>query len=156
MYIEDIALVYEEEGLKFSVDEAAQRIHFRMNTGVSQEVAFQARIVNPTTVMFVTSLPMNIPQADRDEVVRYLNRVNWALLLGNFEMAPDGELCYRVAGCHEENEALSDEVICRMSYVGFNMFDKYVPGVFSIVYGRKTAAQAYREIEQAEQAAQRG
>lgn len=155
MYIEDIAQVYEEEELNFATDEEEQRIRFKMNTKVSPDVSFTARIVNETTALFTTILPMNIPEAKRDAVALYLNRANWGLLLGNFEMDPnDGELCYRVAGCFEENEPLADEIVRRMTYVGFNMFDKYVPGVFAIVYGNKGPVKAYEEIEAAEREAQ--
>ena len=59
-----------------------------------------------------------------------------------------------MAGCFEENEPLADEIVRRMTYVGFNMFDKYVPGVFAIVYGNKGPVEAYEEIEAAEREAQ--
>ena len=58
MYIEDIAQAYEELGLHFAVDEQEQRIRFKMNTRVSPDVAFIARIVNPTTATFPPILPM--------------------------------------------------------------------------------------------------
>ncbi len=152
MYIEDIAEVYEDEELHFDTDDEEQRIRFKMNTKVSPDVGFTARIVNEATALFTTILPMNIPENKRDAVALYLNYANWGLLLGNFEMNPKtGELCYRVTGCFDDGDELTDEQIRRMTYVGFNMFDKYVPGVFAVVYGDRAPADAYAAIEAQEQ-----
>ena len=65
----------------------------------------------------------------------------------------DGKLCYRVTGCFEENDLLSDDLLRRLTYTGFNMFDKFVPGVFAIVYGNQTPAAAYESIRAAGRAA---
>ncbi len=150
MYIEDIASVYEEEELHFSTDEEHQRIDFKMNTRVSQDVPFRVRIANERTVIFETRLPMNIPEQYRETVSSYLTRANFGLWVGSFQMDfKDGELLYEAAGCHEDGEALPDDVIRRLTYVGFNMFDDYIPGVFAIVYGGRDAATAYQEVEKA-------
>lgn len=90
MYIEDIAQAYEEQGLHFAVDEQEQRIRFKMNTRVSPDVAFIARIVNPTTATFTTILPMNIPQEKRDAVAVFLNRANWGAAARQFRDEPHG------------------------------------------------------------------
>lgn len=155
MYVEDITEVYDDEHLKYNVEEENQSVFFKMDTKVSPDVLFRARIVNPTSMLFSTLLPVRIPEKKRADVAQYLNSANCGLLLGNFEMNPaNGQLSYRVTGCFEDGEVLADTVIRRMTYIGFNMFDKFVPGVFAIVYGGKTAAEAYAEIKAAEQAAQ--
>jgi len=147
MYIEDIAALYEEEELKFHIDEEEQRIDFKMRTVASPDVQFTVLIVNDTTVMFKTRLPMNIPEQNRDAVSCYLSRANYGLLLGGFQMDyDDGELSYVISGCHEENESLSDYVILRYTYLGFNMFDDYIPGVFAIIYGGKNPGEAYENV----------
>jgi|GEM_PF-2423341 len=153
MYIEDIASVYEEEGLNFHTDEEKQCILLKMSTKVSPDVQFIARIVNSRTVLFETRLPMNVPEKNREAVSSYLTRANFGLLVGGFQMDfSDGELKYTVAGCHDEDEPLSDDVLLRLTYVGFNMFDNYMPGVFAIIYGNKDPAEIYEEIEGALQA----
>ncbi len=152
MYIEDIASVYEDEGLNFSTDDENQLIHFRMDTEVSPDVLFRVRIVNSRTVLFETKLPMNIPEKSREAVSSYLTRANYGLLVGCFQMDfDDGELTYNAAGCHDDDDALSDDVIRRLTYVGFNMFDRYIPGVFAIVYSGKEPAKAYEDVEKAVQ-----
>lgn len=147
MYIEDIASAYKEEGLKFTVNDEEQSITFKMNTQLSPSVPFTARIINERTVLFTTHSPMNVPKEKREAVSSYLTRANYGLLVGNFEMDfYDGELNYTVAGCYEEGQSLSYEVIRRLTYVGFNMFDTYMSGVFAIIYAGKDPAEAYREV----------
>lgn len=153
MYIEDIASVYEEEGLNFRTDEEKQCILLKMSTKVSPDVQFIARIVNSRTLLFETRLPMNIPENKREAVSSYLTRANFGLLVGGFQMDfEDGEIKYSVSGCHDEDDALSDDVLLRLTYVGFNMFDNYMPGVFGVVYGNKDPAEIYDEIEEGLQA----
>jgi len=148
MYIDDIASVYESEKLNFNVNQEKQFITFKMNTNVSQDVPFMARIINNRTVLFETRLPVNVPEKSRDAVSNYLTRANYGLLVGGFQMDfSDGEVKYTVAGCHDEDDVLSDDVILRLTYVGFNMFDNYVPGVFSVMYGDRDPAATYDEIE---------
>lgn len=145
----DIKRVYEAESLNFSTEEDRGLIRFSMNTEVSPDVRFIARIVNPRTALFTTILPMNIPEAKREAVSEYITRVNYVLLLGNFQMdMNDGELSYKAVGVFEEEDGLTDSVVTRLTYVGFNMFDKYMPGVFAILYGGKSAKDAFDEINQ--------
>ncbi len=148
MYIEDIASVYEEEKIKFNIDGEKQSISFMANTSVMQNVPFQARILNSSTVLFNTVMPIYVPEKFRDAVSRYLTLANYGLILGGFQLnMMNGELKYSVAGCHAEGEALADEVISRLTFVGFNMFNTYLPGVFSVIYGGKDPETAYGEVE---------
>lgn len=143
-----IQQVYKAEGLNFSTEEERGLIRFSMNTKVSPDVRFNARVVNPRTALFITILPMNVPEDRRAAVSEYITRVNYTLLLGNFQMdLSDGELSYKTVGVFEEETGLPDSVVTRLTYVGFNMFDKYMPGVFAIIYGGKTPAEAFAEIE---------
>ena len=146
-----IAEVYKAENLNFSTEEERGLIRFSMNTEASPDVRFTARVVNPRTALFTTILPMNIPEKNRAAVSEYLTRVNYTLLLGNFQMdLADGELSYTSVGVFEEESGLPDSVVTRLTYVGFNMFDKYIPGVFAIIYGGRTAEEAFQEIESKE------
>ncbi|MGM9611878.1 MAG: YbjN domain-containing protein [Butyricicoccus sp.] len=149
--IHSIAQVYQNNHLRFSIDEQRNIIFFTMKTKVSADVRFNARLVNPRTALFTTILPMNIPEENRAAVSDYITRVNYTLLLGSFQLdLTDGELGYKAAGVFEEESGLPDSVVMRLTYVGFSMFDKYMPGVFAIVYGGKSAADAFAEINSKE------
>lgn len=149
--ITSIAQTYKAENLRFSMEQERNMIRFNMNTKVSADVRFTARLVNPRTALFTTVLPMNIPEESRAAVSDYITRVNYTLLLGNFQIdLTDGEIGYRATGVFEEETGMPGSVVMRLTYVGFSMFDKYMPGVFAIVYGGKTAADAFAEINSKE------
>ena len=125
--IEDIKRIYEEEELKFAYEPEYQLIRFSMNIEATSDVRFIARIVNSKTALFTTILPMNIPEKMRKPVSEYLTMVNYELLLGNFQLDfIDGELSYKAVAAFEEDFGLADMTVIRLTYVGFNMFDKYI------------------------------
>lgn len=147
-----IAQIYEAENLNFETAEEHGQIRFSMNTQASPDVRFTVRLVNPRTALFTTVLPIYVPEKSRAAVSEYITRVNYTLLLGNFQMdMSDGELSYKTVGVFEEETGLEDTVVTRLTYVGFNMFDKYMPGVFAIIYGGKTALEAFTEVESKEE-----
>lgn len=148
--IVSVKRIYENENLQFSLDEARDLIRFKMDTTVTPDVRFLCRLVNPRTLLCTTILPLNIPEKHRQTVSEYLTRVNYRLLLGNFQMdLSDGELSYKVVAVLEPEIGLPDGSVTRLTYVGFNMFDEYIPGVFAILYGGKSAEQAFLDIETA-------
>ena len=59
----------------------------------------------------------------------------------------DGEVRYKTTGCADENTMPGLDVIRRLTYVGFSMFDRYVPSLLSILYGGKTPTEAIAEAE---------
>lgn len=103
---------------------------------------------NPQTMLFLTYLPMKVNEDKRAEVADYLTRANYGLHVGNFEMdMEDGEVRYKTTGVTDEKTAPSLDVIRRLTYIGFSMFDRYIPSLLSIVYGEKTAQEAIAEAE---------
>lgn len=146
--ISSVGQVYTNENLQFTLDEEHALIRFKMDTEITPEARFICRLVNPRTLLFCTILPLNIPEKHRQAVTEYITRVNYSLLLGNFQLdLSDGELSYKTVGVLEPEPGLPDEVIIRLTYVGFNMFDAYLPGVFAILYGGKSAAEAFADAE---------
>lgn len=147
--LKQIAKYYKEDmGLNFALEEENNRIRFSMDTDAMEEVRFMAYQENPQTVLFLTYLPMKVSEEKRAEVAEYLTRANYGLHVGNFEMdMEDGEVRYKATGVTDEATAPNLDVIRRLTYVGFSMFDRYIPSLLSIVYGEKTALEAITEAE---------
>ena len=128
--LKQIAKYYKEDmQLNFALEEENNRIRFSMDTEAMKEVRFMAYKENPHTMLFLT-------------------RANYGLHVGNFEMdMTDGEVRYKTTGVADENTMPGLDVIRRLTYVGFSMFDHYVPSLLSILYGGKTAEEAIAEAE---------
>lgn len=147
--LKQIAKYYKEDmELNFALEEENNRIRFSMDTDAMKEVRFMAYKENPQTMLFLTYLPMKVNEDKRAEVAEYLTRANYGLHVGNFEMdMEDGEVRYKTTGVTDEKTAPSLDVIRRLTYIGFSMFDRYIPSLLSIVYGEKTALEAIVEAE---------
>ena len=147
--LKQVAKYYKEDmELNFALEEENNRIRFYMDTEAMKEVRFMAYKENPHTMLFLTYLPMKVPEDKRVAVAEYLTRANYGLHVGNFEMdMEDGEVRYKTTGCADENTMPGLDVIRRLTYVGFSMFDRYVPSLLSILYGGKTPTEAIAEAE---------
>ncbi len=143
--LKQIAKYYKEDmELNFALEEENNRIRFSMDTDAMKEVRFMAYKENPQTMLFLTYLPMKVNEDKRAEVADYLTRANYGLHEMDME---DGEVRYKTTGVTDEKTAPSLDVIRRLTYIGFSMFDRYIPSLLSIVYGEKTAQEAIAEAE---------
>lgn len=147
--LKQIAKYYKEDmELNFALEEENNRIRFSMDTDAMKEVRFMAYKENPQTMLFLTYLPMKVAEDKRAAVSEYLTRANYGLHVGNFEMdMEDGEVRYKTTGVTDADTMPSLDVIRRLTYIGFSMFDRYIPSLLSIIYGGKTPAEAIAEAE---------
>jgi hypothetical protein len=98
-------------------------------------------------VRFLTFVEGRVPETRRREVMEFLTRANYGLLLGNFELdLSDGEVRFKCALDVEESE-LSYKQYHNMLYVSLATMDRYYPGLQRVVQGSADAAAAIADIE---------
>jgi hypothetical protein len=98
-------------------------------------------------VRYLVFLEGKIPEPRRREVMEFLTRANYGLLLGNFEMdLSDGEVRFRCSATMEGAE-LSYEQHRNMLYVSVGIMDRYLPGLQRVVQGTADPAAAIADIE---------
>ena len=89
-----------------------------------------------------------VPDARRLEAAEYLHRINYGLLLGNFEMDYDeGEVRFRTSLMAEGS--LTHEVLDRYIQMPAAMLDRYAPGLAAIVAEGEIAGEALRRVQDA-------
>lgn len=82
------------------------------------------------------------------EIAEYLNRVNYSLVIGSFELnMNDGKIRFKTSMFFDDALPPSIEVIERTIITNLYMMDRYMPGVMSILFGHQTPEEAYQEIE---------
>lgn len=135
----------KQEDLEYHLDETdPDRILVIFQTQQLSNVSLDITILNSRTVLFLSRMPINIPPECRMEVCEYITRVNYSVFLGGFEMDLDeGDVNYKIVGTVSRSGNLDQEAFCRLLYLGNSMLDKYASGILSIVYGGKSAKQAY-------------
>ena len=113
---------------------------------VSFRMYFQAR-EDQEQLMVYTIGPNLVPEAQRAEVMEYLTRANYGLIIGNFEMdLSDGEVRYKVS-VDVEGSKLVPLMVKNMIGASVSMMDRYYPGALGIAFGGKKAAEAIKEAE---------
>jgi hypothetical protein len=93
--------------------------------------------------------PVKIAKNQRAAVAEFLMRVNYNLVIGNFEIDfRDGEVRFRAA-VDVEGSALSMEMVKTLVFVSASTADRFFPGIMSVCYGGKLPEDAYEELRNA-------
>jgi len=80
-----------------------------------------------------THIKQKVPFGKRLEVCNFINRINYELAIGNFEMdMEDGELRFRTY-LDSANALPSQEQLINLIWNGAQTFDTYYPGFMKII-----------------------
>ena len=97
--------------------------------------------------IFYVIAPIKSPEEARDAIGEYINRANYGLRIGNFELDyNDGEIRYK-SSIDFEYAALTPALIKNAIYPAVHTMDRYLPGLLGVMYGNKTPQQAIEDIE---------
>lgn len=98
-------------------------------------------------ILFHSLLGMIIPAQYRLGVMEYLNRVNFHLTVGNFEMDYDrGEVRFRTSLEAPDGE-VSFAMLHRMAYTNVHTIDRYFPGVMAVLHSGLSPEAALARID---------
>jgi len=96
---------------------------------------------------FYSVLPPNATEEKRAVVAEFINRANYGLIVGNFEMDyRDGQVRYKTSIDIEGGE-LTPKMIENIVYANLMTMDDYFPGFMEVMYGAKEPAAVIEEIE---------
>ena len=97
--------------------------------------------------IFYSVCPVKAPEAKRPAMAEFLTRVNYGLIIGNFEMDfSDGEIRSKTSADFEGDRA-SVAVIKNLVYANVLTMDLYLPGIMSVLYSDVSPAQAVTQVE---------
>ncbi len=96
---------------------------------------------------FLTFIEGKVPQARRHDIMEFLTRANYGLLLGNFEMdLGDGEVRFKCS-VDLEGVPLSYPMYQNLLYVSVGVADRYFPGFQRVLQGSSDPAAAVADVE---------
>ncbi|HSJ53938.1 MAG TPA: YbjN domain-containing protein [Anaerolineae bacterium] len=91
--------------------------------------------------------PVRVPEDKRQEVAEFITRANYGLRIGNFEMDfADGEVRFK-SSLDFEGAVLETSLIQNALYPAVRTMDRYLPGLLTLIYGSRPAAEIIGEIE---------
>jgi hypothetical protein len=97
--------------------------------------------------VFYSVLPINVPTNQLAKMAEFLTRVNYGMVIGNFEMDyDDGEIRYKTSVDIEGSE-LSTALIRQIVYANLVITDRYLPGVMRILYSDDNPHEVLESIE---------
>ena len=97
--------------------------------------------------LFYIVAPVRVPSEDRPAVAEYVNRANYGLRIGNFELDyADGEVRFK-SSINFEGETLTKGILRNAIYPAIHTLDRYLPGLLRVSFGGTTPVEAIEEIE---------
>ncbi|MGQ4649280.1 YbjN domain-containing protein [Lyngbya aestuarii] len=97
--------------------------------------------------VFYSVTPFQVAENKRQNVAEFLTRVNYGLIIGNFELNFDnGEVRYKTSINIEEN-GLNSQLIDQLVYANIVTMDKYLPRLMSVIYADVTPSEAISQVE---------
>jgi len=97
--------------------------------------------------IFYVLCPMKADEQARPAVAEYITRANFGLRIGNLELDyEDGEVRYKSSIDFEDGE-LTPQLMRNAIYSAVRTMDRYLGGLFAVMYGGKSAPEAIQEIE---------
>lgn len=97
--------------------------------------------------VFYSVCSIRVPPSKRPAIMEFLHRVNFGLIIGNFEIdADDGEIRYKTS-IDVEEDRLTYALIKRLIYPNVLMMDKYYPGIMAILYAGISPKEAVELVE---------
>lgn len=103
-------------------------------------------VISENGIHSSTTCPIKADEDAHDEVVKYINKLNWMLRSGNFEMDPgDGEVRFRL---YTDLEGLGDNshidgLIENTVYLPVNMLDRFGNDLFRVMTGQADADELH-------------
>lgn len=102
-----------------------------------------------TSYLVYAQCPLKVDEGERAQMRELLNRINYDLLHGNFEMdESDGEVRFRYSvDC--ENRLPSQDIVENSLYRGIVAFETFGDAIAKVLMGFGTAKEAYEDARNA-------
>lgn len=138
-FLESVDFRFREEGDRFDFGVGGKNGNWNMVVRAREKME---------QVIVHSRLPMNVPEGRRQAMSEFIVRGNWGILLGNFELdLSDGELRFKTSIDLEDVAEIPDAVIRHLIGANMSTFDRFLPGMCSVIYGGASPAQAIRQTE---------
>lgn len=140
----------QKAGLNFQKFDEQQRTVFKFGMGLENgktDVIIDVRENANLLLIYVTGT-INVPENKRVQMAEFLAKANYGLIIGNFELDfSDGEIRYKCSYAFDDTFPDSEKVLMRNFIAAINTFDKYLPGIMVLIYGRVTPQDAIAQVE---------
>jgi hypothetical protein len=97
--------------------------------------------------VFYSVCPINAPKEKLAEVVEFITRANYGMIIGNFELDyNDGEIRYKTS-IDVEGTDFPPVLVKQVVYANVVVLDRYLSGLMRVIYGDASPADEITKIE---------
>lgn len=142
-----IVLFLDSDDWKYRVDTEKEVIKMGLNLGNKMKsVDIMVDLRDDKYLLYFTC-PLRTDESERAEMRTLLNRINYGIMFGNFEMDDrDGEIQFRYAvDC--DNCLPSQEVIRHSFYRAASTLEKYGDAIIMVLMGMSNGLDAYEKAQ---------
>lgn len=140
-----MAALAETSWVTYQMAQPAAMVDLRGEQALYSSRYFAAE--GPRTIVCCTRCPVLIPKRTRRKAMEFITRANFGLLFGGFEMnLNDGAMYYRTS-CNIADGVLTMEMVGDLAWAGAFAFDRYLPRLLEVVYGKRPVDEAVREAD---------
>jgi hypothetical protein len=138
--IRDVVVEYlETRDIPHVVDPSGSIVGLLSASEKGPWTVFIAMLEADDQVVVHSAFQPPVPEDRRDAIALFLTRVNYGILMGNFELdLDDGELRYKTS-IDVRGAELTEELLDNIVVANVAMFDRYVPGIEAVVRGTDPA-----------------
>ncbi|MEH0155816.1 YbjN domain-containing protein [Limibacter armeniacum] len=132
---------------KYQEDQTHNAIRFGMELDNGKVECLLIEKLEQELLQFFSLIPLNVPIDRLHAISEYINRANYGLHYGSFEMDYDtGEVRYRTTA-FTSCEMLNQQIVSSLIHVNLNTMDRYLHGAMKVMYGDANPKEIIEEIE---------
>lgn len=146
-FFQALASAFEPLGWTYTVEEEHQLVRLELAAEhLTYAVVFGA-VPRFQLIASRVSGGFRVPEEERITICEALNRANYGLRIGAFEMdMRDGEVVFRI-GMHCHAAPPDTGLVERMIRTSIDTFERYAPAFMRIIYAQASPAEAIEEVE---------
>ena len=99
------------------------------------------------TIICSTRCPVMMPKRARRKAMEFITRANFGMMFGAFELNLDDGMMFFRTGCNVADGVPTMEMVCDLPWAGAFAFDRYLPRLLEVVYGKRPVGEAVREAD---------
>lgn len=143
--LEILKAFFQGEGFKFEADEENNVLTFFVSGRDGNWMSLARADGENGQFVFYSVIPNRVPPEARGQVMEFITRANYNLLMGNFEMdVEDGEVRFKT-GIDISGDRLTAELVKNVVYFNLIAMDNYLENLMKVMFGGMPARKAYEE-----------
>lgn len=138
---------FEEDEWDFQWVEGAPMLTMSFSGKNGKWQCFAQALEVQQQFVFYSMMPVNVPPEKRQKVAEFFTRVNYGLVIGNFEMDfDDGEMRYKTS-VDVEGVELPPPMIRQMVYANILITDRYLTSLMRVIFSDISPEEAIAEAD---------